>query len=715
MDYARVMTALRRRRWWIVLAVLSCTFLTAFGSLRMKREYLASATLMAQEQAMGSLSELAKPIEGDYERDDLTGRQDRIKTIGTVLTSPGVLQPVIRELRLNTTPAKLQEDIEVKEVTSQVLRVLYKDENPALAQKIVNGIVDTFVGFYADMRSAEARKQIDALEQDRRAADRELQAAGTALERFKRASNISSLPDQMRVGLEQARQTEEERNRTEAEYREVAARVGNAETTLSGMPETREVRESATQTALLERMRTEVSDLRSQLSKELTAHTEEHPNVKRLQQQLAQAERRLDAESAKMQTSVRVIPNPDREALQNRLRDLRNQRDGLAARVARLNSALSRIQAQVSGYSGKDVEQSLLTQRYTLAEQRLNAIVARLGYLRNAANMLASGQPIAVVDRPGPGNPPWDLSQGRAFRLTALAFIMSLAMCVALAIALEMADRRVRTIEDAEALTGLPVVSTVPRLPGRARAGALCLTAENDPASHLAESYHFLANHILRQTLHRENTVLMAATARPAQGATTAMCNLAVALARAGRQVVLVEADLRRPFLHQAFDQDPKPGLTDVLQGRTPLHEALAPTEVENLRLLTSGTTVRDPWALLWQPSMGTLVQQLRDTADYVVFNVPSATVFADALCIAPHVDGAVIVMRTSEMPNGADHRVRQWLAEVNVPALGVVLNGVPARDMESYDFHRSYTSRRADAPAPALAPPVSPPVRRSA
>jgi Mrp family chromosome partitioning ATPase len=98
-----------------------------------------------------------------------------------------------------------------------------------------------------------------------------------------------------------------------------------------------------------------------------------------------------------------------------------------------------------------------------------------------------------------------------------------------------------------------------------------------------------------------------------------------------------------------------------------------------------------------------------------VIFNVPSATVFADAMCVAPHVDGAVLVMRTSEMPSGAEQKVREWLEEVEVPVMGVVLNGVPAREMETSEFHRSYTVRRADQPAPALAPPTAAPVRRAA
>ena len=713
MDYARIMTALRRRRWLILCAVLACTALTAFGASRMQREYLATATLMPQEQALGTISELARPAGAEAERDELDGRQDRLKTVATVLTSPEVLGTVIQQLKLKTSPALLQEDIDVKEVTSQVLRISVKNSNPNLAAATVNGIVESFTRFYADLRSREARKQLDMASKEKREADLELASAGRALEGFKRSSNISSLEEQTKTALENTRQIEATRNTAEAQLREVSAQVAHARSVLSRTPQIKEIKESSTQTQLLEKLRLDVAALRSDLDKELSVHTNEHPNVQRLKEQLAEAEKRLDNESSRMHTSVRVVANPEREQMELRLKELENQRDGLMARVGSLNADQSRLQAQVSRYSGADVQLNLLTQRYTLAQQRQNAADARLGQYRSVAAMLSGGSPIAVVDRAGAHNPPYDLSQGRTLRLTLLAFIMSLAVCIALAIGLELADRRVRTVADVEALMELPVVSVVPRL--RASAGTLCLTSENDPASHLAESYHFLANHILRQTFRRENTVLMGATARPGQGATTALSNLAIGLARAGRQVVLVEADLRRPFLHEVFETDPKPGLTDALQGRVSVQEALSPTHIENLRLMTGGSTVVDPWSLLWKPSMGQLVQELRDVADYVIFNVPSATVFADAMCVAPHVDGAVLVMRTSEMPSGAEQKVREWLEEVEVPVMGVVLNGMPAREMDSTEFHRSYTARRADHPAPALAPPTAAPVRRAA
>jgi capsular exopolysaccharide synthesis family protein len=698
-----------------LFAVLGCTILTYLGATRMKREFLATATLMPQEQALGTISELARPAEAGVERDELEGRQDRLKTVATILTSPEVLGSVIEQQKLKTTPALLSEEVEVKEVTSQVLRISAKDTDPQKAGAIVNGIVDTFSRTFADLRSREARKQLELVEKEKAEADQELATAGRSLERFKRGSNISSLEEQTKVALESSRQIGEERNTAEAELRAVTAQVAHVESLMSRTPAKREIRESATQDKLIDKLRLDVAGLRTALDKELSIHTDEHPNVQRLRQQLTEAETRMESASSSLATTVRVVDNPERDRLELRLRELQNQRDGLMARVSSLNADNSRLQSQVSRFSGADVQLNLLTQRYTLAQQRQNVANARLGQIRSVAAMLSGGAPIAVVDRAGPHNPAIDLSQGRTMRLTLLAFILSLAVCIAMSVGLEMADRRVKTVEDVEMLTQLPVVSVVPQLRGRTSAGTLCLTSENDPASHLAEAYHFLANHILRQTLRRENTVLMGATARPGQGATTALTNLAIALARAGRQVVLVEADLRRPFLHEVFEVDAKPGLTDTLQRTSSVREALTATHVDNLRILPGGSTVADPWSLLWKPDMAQVVDELREIADYVIFNVPSATVFADALCVAPHVDGAVLVMRSSEMPGGAEQKVREWLEEVQVPVMGVVFNGVPSRDMETAEFHRSYTARPANTVRPALAAPATAPVRRAA
>jgi polysaccharide biosynthesis transport protein len=714
MDYTRVMTALRRRRWLILAAVAGCTVATFFGSTRMKHEYLAEATLMPQEEALTPFRDLTAPPDVGLEKAPLDERQDQIKTVSLLLMSPSVLVPVIDNLKLHTTPAELQDRISVASRTSRLVKVSLRDEDPSRAAATVNAIVSTFVTFHQDLRTREAKKQMALLEREQQAAEKELRLAKERLEAYKKQHQLTSITDQTQETLTRSGQIEHDRNAAEARLRDVSAQYETVAAALGRTPATRTVTEQSTNTALLDRLRMDVATLKSALDKELTVHTEEHANVIRLRKELAEAERRLETESGKLQVTTRVIPNPDREALELRLRELRNERNGLMARLGSLNANHSEAQARLARLQGVDVELNYRQQRYTLAEQRLTTIAQRLVQVRSAGVVSDGEPPIAIVDQAGPQNPPFDLSQGRTVRLTALAFVLSLGVCIVLAVALEMGDRRVKTVADVESLMQLPVVSVVPQLTGPSNAGNLCLTAETNPAGHLAESYHFLANHILRQTMRRESTVLMGATARPGQGATTALSNLSIALARAGRQVVLVEADLRRPFLDRVFEAPAKPGLTDVLQERAGVQQALVPTNIKNLRLLPAGTTVEDPWSLLWQPHMSVVVQALRDEADYVIFNVPSATVFADALCVAPHVDGAIMVLRTSEMPNGAENQVRIWLEELDVPVMGVVLNGVPAREMETTEFHRSYTARRGDSPLPVLTAPAAPPVRSS-
>jgi len=211
--------------------------------------------------------------------------------------------------------------------------------------------------------------------------------------------------------------------------------------------------------------------------------------------------------------------------------------------------------------------------------------------------------------------------------------------------------------------------------------------------SPFAESYHFLATEVLLDSCSDGAKSIMVATAKPNQGGTSTLCNLAITLAQAGRRVVLIDGDLRRPSLHKLFRVPNDLGLADVLRDDATIVACMKTTPVDNLALMTAGSNIDNPWALLKSPRLEMLVGELKQVADFVLVDVPSAIVFADAATVASIVDSILVVVRANESPRGSEFQVKSLLNKANANILGVVLNDVPAEEVDSCHYYAHYYS----------------------
>jgi capsular exopolysaccharide synthesis family protein len=218
------------------------------------------------------------------------------------------------------------------------------------------------------------------------------------------------------------------------------------------------------------------------------------------------------------------------------------------------------------------------------------------------------------------------------------------------------------------------------------------------PSSPHAESYRFLGTDILLSANgdHPYKT-LMVATAKPGQGGTSTVCNLAITLAQAGQTVALVDADMHRPSLHRVFELDNEQGLSTVLSNGKLAGDVLQRTEVENLFVMTGGPAPENAWKLLRSAKMKDVIADLSRDFDFVLFDTPSAVVFADAATLASMLDGVLLVVRAHEAPSGSELQVKALLNKTNARIVGVVLNDMPAQQVDSARFYNHYYA--PDAP----------------
>ena len=205
-----------------------------------------------------------------------------------------------------------------------------------------------------------------------------------------------------------------------------------------------------------------------------------------------------------------------------------------------------------------------------------------------------------------------------------------------------------------------------------------------------AEAYQVLRTSIQFTGLETPLRTVLVTSSGPGDGKTTTAANLAVALAQAGFQTLLVDADLRNPSLHRLFGLPNHDGLTTLLLRGGAARRHAQRTAVPQLSLLPSGPVPPNPSALLGSRKMSAYLEELRDDRelDYVIIDSPP-TLVSDAIALASQVDGVVVVLHASKSSSRAALRTRWQLEKVGARILGAVLNHatVKATDYAYADY----------------------------
>jgi capsular exopolysaccharide synthesis family protein len=296
-------------------------------------------------------------------------------------------------------------------------------------------------------------------------------------------------------------------------------------------------------------------------------------------------------------------------------------------------------------------------------------------------------QPAAAPDSP---------SSPQTQRNLALGILLGIFLAIGLALLREQLDRRVRDIDDVEALFGLPVLGTIPQSRVIPELGP---GAELAPTGMEGEAFRMLRANLRYFNVDREISTILVTSAAPQDGKTTVSWNIALADARAGDRVLLLEADLRRPTIVENLDiPTPEKGLSLVLAGVCKAEDAVQ--GVHGVHLLPAGPLPPNPAELIESQQMGDLLAWAEREYDRVIIDTPPAAVVADALSLFGRVGGVVIVTRLQQSQRGAAEHLHDQLTNTGAPVLGIVVNGVQPPPESSYYHPRESTDSFAASAA---------------
>ena len=204
------------------------------------------------------------------------------------------------------------------------------------------------------------------------------------------------------------------------------------------------------------------------------------------------------------------------------------------------------------------------------------------------------------------------------------------------------------------------------------------LITVSEPRSPISEAYRTLRTNLDFAGLDRALKTLAVTSAGVAEGKSTTLANLAVVSAQAGRRIILVDADLRRPMLHQVFGLDNSAGLTTMIMGSDaldspPLHD----TAIDGLSVLTSGPLPPNPAEVMGSRRMEEVIAALAGRADQVLFDTPPVIAVTDAAVLATKVDGVLLVISAGHTRRDYARTALQRLQQINARVVGAVLTNV--------------------------------------
>ena len=263
---------------------------------------------------------------------------------------------------------------------------------------------------------------------------------------------------------------------------------------------------------------------------------------------------------------------------------------------------------------------------------------------------------------------------------TLLAAVVGVMLAVGMGLLIEYLDDTIKTPDDVERVAHLPTLGAIVDFRKYKLEDKEGPITALHPKSAIAEAYRILRTNLEFSTMgmRQSGAVLLVTSAQPVEGKTTSLANLGVSLAHAGKRVLLVDTDLRRPALHGQFQLSNETGLTTLLlEPRTDIHGVIQPTKIEGLRILPSGRLPANPAEALSFPQTAALLEQLRPLADYVLLDSPPVLSMADASILAQKVDGVLMVVEMGKTRTDVFRRAVAALERVKAHVTGIVLNKV--------------------------------------
>lgn len=290
-----------------------------------------------------------------------------------------------------------------------------------------------------------------------------------------------------------------------------------------------------------------------------------------------------------------------------------------------------------------------------------------------------------------------------------IGLIVGLGSGVGVAFLAERLDNRIKSPDALDDILGVPTLGSVTL---KRQAEAMNDIVHRAPRSEFAESYNALRTTLLLSSANTPPRRILITSSIAGEGKSTTAVNLALAMAKAGSRVLLIDGDLRKASVHKILQLPNKAGLSSCLAGTTVEREVLIKSSYDNLHVITAGPTPPNPYELLNSGRLALLLEKMTLDFDHVICDSPPVLSVSDPRILNKYFDGVLLVTKADLTTYQMALRSIRMLQHVKARLLGTFVNGVQAHDQEYYRYYSAYLET-AGRPGTAVTPSAPPPAGR--
>ena len=683
-DFKQYFHVIVKRIWLVTLCFIIAVAVAVVSLLRQVPYYRCTAVVQISR---------GSPLPGMPSQSRGSGGADYYAVQESVLRSSTLRQRATE--RMQMPGAELQAQIRGLSVYTDRgtarINISIESYEPVIGSRFANVLAEEFIDFRNEQRIDESQNNVIDLTQKANRIRDELRKAEEKLQAYRQANNLLfSSENQGNFAAAQVRTLEltaanvrNDRMLLQAQQPFFADASDDIvlRSLLGETPSTSVATNSVSNKgpeALIERNLvqsagwSQIQRQRAQLQSRIAAmqakFTDNHPDMVRAVQEMADLDRRLEVE------------------LQFAMEEFQSKIDTLTIKEKAIGQVKLDWEEKARAIAGKEDELSLYRKNVGRLESLYEVIFNKLKDVEISFG--SDTETLQIMERARPAGSP---VSSRPVQIIFLAALIGLAVGVVLVFGLEYIDDSIRYPEEVGDILGMPFFGVIPSANWDPDDLNSHMLSNIDQKSGLSEAYRNVRSAMLFSGAVKKGTALAFTSAVPKEGKTTTCLNLSVSFAQAGARVLLVDADMRRGELHKFFGLEGGRGLADILAGNSKPESLIQRTGIPNLDLVATGPFPPNPAELLLRPEFTLFVEQVKRSYDYVFFDCPPVMAVSESAVMASLADACIFVVWAGQTSRKLSQMSVRVLRDRGANLIGCVLNNLEFGRVGYYYYSTYY------------------------